>query len=69
MHYYELEQINMLLLFTIDGTDEPWHDIDEHRRTINKSIQCHGQLPTSVQTVGASSKLIFISPEALQKGH
>ena len=42
--------------------------MDEHRRTINKSIQCCRQLPTGVQTVGASSKSIFISPEALQKG-
>ena len=46
-----------------------WHDTDEHRRTINKSIQCRGQLPTSVQTVGVSSKSIFMSPEALQKRH
>ena len=41
---------------------------DEDRRTINKNSQCLGQLLNSWQTVGALSKLIFISLEALQKG-
>ena len=45
-----------------------WHDADEHRITINKSIQCRGQLPISSQTIEASSKPIFMSPEVLQKG-
>jgi len=42
----------------------PWY---EHRRVVNKSIQYLGQLPNSWQTVGASSKPIFMRPEALQK--
>ena len=45
-----------------------WHDMNEHRITINKSIQCRKQLPIIGQIVEASSKPIFISLEALQKG-
>ena len=54
----------------LDGTDElpfvddltkytrlPWHDTDEHKQIINKSIQCLGQLPIKGQIVGALSKL------------
>jgi len=47
----------------------PRCNTDEHRGTINKNIQCLKQLPNSWQTIGVSSKLIFMSPEALQKGH
>ena len=50
-------------------TRPPWPDTDEHRVTINESIQCHRQLPISEQTVGALSKLIFMSLEVLQKRH
>ena len=51
----------------IKYTRLPWHDTNEHRITINKSIQCREQLPISGQTIGASSKPIFMSPEVLQK--
>ena len=51
----------------IKYTRLPCHDTDEHRITINKSIQCREQLPISGQTIGASSKPIFMSPEVLQK--
>ena len=53
----------------IKCTRPPWHDTDEHRRAINKSLQCFGQLPNNWQTVGASLKSIFMSLKALQKGH
>ena len=42
-------------------------DMDEDRETINRSIQCFEQLPNNWQTVGASSKPIFMSLEALQR--
>ena len=29
----------------IKYTRPPWHDTDEHRRVINKRIQCLGHLP------------------------
>ena len=52
----------------IKYTRPPWHDTNGHRITLNKSIQCCGRLPISGQTIGASSKPIFMSPEVLQKG-
>ena len=51
----------------IKCTRPPWHVTNEHRRAINKSIQYFGQLPNSWQTVGASSKPIFIGPESITK--
>ena len=44
-----------------------WCDTDKDRETINRSIQYFKQLPNSWQTVGASSKPIFMSLEALQR--
>ena len=64
MRLTNLPSLDDLIKYTL----LPWHDMDEHRITINKSIQCRGQLPITGQTVGASSKPIFISPEALKKG-
>ena len=62
-------QTNSLFLDDlIKYTCPPWHDTDEHRITINKSIQRRRQLPISGQTVGALSKPIFMSLEVLQKG-
>ena len=52
----------------IKYTRPPWHGTDNHKITINKSIQCCRQLPINGQTVGVLSKSIFISPEVLQKG-
>ena len=43
-----------------------WYDTDEDRETINGSIQYLKQLPNSWQIIGASSKPIFMSLEALQ---
>ena len=51
----------------IKCTRPSWQDTDEHKITINKSIQYLGQLPNSWQIVGASLKSIFMSLEALQK--
>ena len=53
----------------IKYTRPPWHDTDEHRRVINKRIQCLRQLPINWQAIGVSSKPTFMSPEALQKEH
>ena len=53
----------------IKYTRLPWHDTNEHRRVINKRIQCLGQLPINWQAVGVSSKPTFMSLEALQKEH
>ena len=47
----------------------PRHNMDEGKQVINKRIQFLEQLPTSCQTVGASSKLVLISPKALQEEH
>ena len=52
----------------IKHTHPPWYDTDEHKGTINKNIQYLEQLPNSWRTVGVSSKPIFMSLEALQKG-
>ena len=53
----------------IKRTRPPRCDMDEYQRAINKNIQCLGQLLNSWQTIGTSSKLIFMSLKALQKGH
>ena len=44
-------------------------DTEEDRETINGSIQYLEQIPNSWQTVGTSSKPIFMSLEALQRRH
>ena len=47
----------------------PQHSMDEGKQVINERIQYLEQLPTSCQTVEASSKLALISPKALQEQH
>ena len=47
----------------------PQHGMDEGRQVINKRIQYLGRLLTNCQTVEALSKLLLISPKALQEEH
>ena len=51
----------------IKCTRPPSHDKNKCSKAINNNLQCLGQLPNSWQTVGVSSKPIFISLDALQK--